>query len=68
MANIYSKRSADVESTFGFLKVNLVFRRFSVRGKEKVKNELESVLIAVNLRKIAVYTNAIKLFFMAKWL
>ncbi|MFD1349179.1 transposase, partial [Oceanobacillus caeni] len=41
----------DVEPVFGFLKANLGFTRFSVRGKQKVKNELAFALMAVNLRK-----------------
>ncbi|MFD1348262.1 transposase, partial [Oceanobacillus caeni] len=44
----------DVEPVFGFLKANLGFTRFSVRGKQKVKNELAFALMAVNLRKNAV--------------
>ncbi|WP_269409680.1 IS1182 family transposase [Lentibacillus daqui] len=48
---IYGKRKIDVEPAFGFLKANLGFTRFSVRGKQKVKNELGIALMAVNLRK-----------------
>ncbi|WP_269410434.1 IS1182 family transposase [Lentibacillus daqui] len=48
---IYGKRKIDVEPAFGFLKANLGFTRFSVRGKQKVKNELAFALMAVNLRK-----------------
>ncbi len=48
---IYGKRKIDVEPVFGFLKANLGFTRFSVRGKEKVKNELGFAFMAVNLRK-----------------
>lgn len=48
---IYRKRKIDVEPVFGFLKANLCFTRFSVRGKEKVNNELGFALMAVNLRK-----------------
>lgn len=51
---IYGKRKIDVEPVFGFLKANLGFTRFSVRGKQKVKNELAFALMAVNLRKNAV--------------
>lgn len=50
---IYGKRKIDVEPVFGFLKANLGFTRFSVRGKQKVKNELAFALMAVNLRKNA---------------
>src|SRR5699024_5324638 len=48
---IYGKRKIDVEPVFGFMKANLGFTRFSVRGKEKVKNELGFAFMAVNLRK-----------------
>jgi transposase len=48
---IYRKRKIDVEPVFGFLKANLRFTRFSVRGKSKVENEMGLVLMAVNLRK-----------------
>ena len=48
---IYGKRKIDVEPVFGFLKANLHFTRMSVRGKEKVKNELGFAFMAVNLRK-----------------
>ncbi|MFV8830586.1 IS1182 family transposase [Alkalihalobacterium sp. APHAB7] len=48
---IYGKRKIDVEPVFGFLKANLHFTRLSVRGKEKVKNELGFAFMAVNLRK-----------------
>ncbi|MFJ7951474.1 IS1182 family transposase, partial [Lysinibacillus sp. NPDC096418] len=51
---IYRKRKIDVEPVFGFLKANLGFTRFSVRGKSKVENDIGLALMAVNLRKYAV--------------
>ncbi|WP_246001217.1 transposase, partial [Oceanobacillus piezotolerans] len=48
---IYGKRKIDVEPVFGFLKANLGFTRMSLRGKDKVKNELGFAFMAVNLRK-----------------
>ncbi len=48
---IYRKRKIDVNSVFKFLKANLRFTRFSVRGKSKVENEMGLALMAVNLRK-----------------
>ena len=48
---IYGRRKIDVEPVFGFLKANLRFTRFSVRGKEKVENEIGFAFMAVNLRK-----------------
>ncbi|WP_050614516.1 IS1182 family transposase [Bacillus testis] len=50
-SSIYRKRKIDVEPVFGFLKANLHFNRFSVRGKSKVENEMGLALMAVNLRK-----------------
>ena len=49
--SIYRRRKIDVEPVFGFLKANLRFNRFSVRGKSKVENEMGIALMAVNLRK-----------------
>ncbi len=36
---------------FGFLKANLGFTRFSVRGKSRIASEMGLALLAVNLRK-----------------
>lgn len=52
-AAIYRQRKTDVEPVFGFLKANLGFTRFSVRGESKVENEIGLALMAVNLRKYA---------------
>ena len=52
-SSIYRQRKTDVEPVFGFLKANLRFIRFSVRGKSKVENEMGLALMAVNLRKFA---------------
>ena len=49
--SIYRRRKIDVEPVFGFLKANLRFNRFSVRGKSKVENEMGIALMAVNLKK-----------------
>jgi transposase len=51
---LYRQRKTDVEPVFGFLKANLGFKRFSVRGKAKVENETGLALMAVNVRKYAV--------------
>src|SRR5699024_10986910 len=48
---IYGKRKIEVEPAFGFLKANLSFTRMSVRGNEKVENELGFAFMAINLRK-----------------
>ncbi|MGD7021307.1 IS1182 family transposase [Rossellomorea vietnamensis] len=49
---IYGRRKIDVEPVFGFLKANLGFTRLSVRGQERVQNEMGFALMAVNLRKL----------------
>jgi transposase len=46
-------RSVEVESVFGQIKQNMGFRRFSLRGKEKVETEWGLVSIAHNMRKLA---------------
>ena len=52
---LYGQRKIDVEPAFGNLKANLGFTRFSVRGKDKVRNELGFAFMAVNLRKLTAY-------------
>jgi len=47
------KRSADVEPVFANIKNNHQFRRFMLRGKEKVNIEAGLLAIAHNLRKKA---------------
>lgn len=47
------KRCFDVEPTFGNIKQNHGFRRFMLRGKEKVEIEWGLIAIAQNLRKKA---------------
>jgi transposase len=49
-----SKRGVDVESVFGRLKWNWGYRRFLLRGMEKVKVEWGLLSIAHNLTKLAV--------------
>lgn len=48
-----SQRNVDVESVFGHIKHNRHFRRFNLRGLEKVKTEWGLVCIAHNMRKLA---------------
>lgn len=50
-ASCCNHRKIDVELTLVNLKANLGFTIFSVRGKQKVYNELSIVLIATNMRK-----------------
>jgi transposase len=47
------QRNIEVESVFGHIKHNMRFRRFSLRGLEKVKTEWGLVCIAHNMQKLA---------------
>jgi transposase len=49
-----AQRSVDVETPFGDIKYNMGFRRFHLRGQEKVNTEWLLVCIAHNMRKLAV--------------
>jgi transposase len=46
-------RSTEVETVFGHVKHNMGFRRFHLRGLEKVKTEWGLVSIAHNMKKLA---------------
>jgi hypothetical protein len=48
-----AQRSTEVETVFGHIKHNLRFRRFHLRGMEKVKTEWGLISIAHNLCKLA---------------
>jgi transposase len=48
------QRNVDVESVFGQLKHNWGFRRFLLKGKEKVRTGWGSLCIAHNIAKLAV--------------
>ena len=49
-----SQRGVEVESVFGRLKENWGFRRFLLRGIEKVKTEFGLLCMAHNIAKLAV--------------
>jgi len=49
-----AQRSVDVETPFGDIKQNMGFRRFHLRGQDKVNTEWLLVCIAHNMRKLAV--------------
>lgn len=53
-SKLYRQRKIDVEPVFAFLKANLGFHRFSLRGKTNVEHDIGLALMAVNLRKYAV--------------
>jgi hypothetical protein len=46
-------RLVEVETAFGHIKHNMRFRRFHLRGLEKVNTEWGLVCIAHNMRKLA---------------
>ena len=46
------RRSIEIESCFGDIKYNMGFRRFNLRGTEKVATEITLVAMAHNLRKL----------------
>ena len=46
-------RSVEVETVFGQVKHNMGFRRFHLRGQEKVNTEWGLVSIAHNMKKLA---------------
>ena len=48
-----AQRSIEVETVFGHVKHNMGFRRFHLRGLEKVKTEWGLVSIAHNMQKLA---------------
>jgi transposase len=48
-----ARRNVEVESVFGHIKYNRQFRRFSLRGVDKVTTEWGLVCIAHNMRKLA---------------
>lgn len=51
------KRCIEVESVFGQIKNNMGFRRFMLRGLEKVKTEWGLLCIAHNMKKLFTETN-----------
>ena len=48
-----SRRPVDVEAVFGNVKYNHGFKRFLLRGMEKVEIEVGLISLAQNLRKMA---------------
>lgn len=50
------RRSIEIESCFGDIKHNMGFRRFNLRGINKVKTEINLIAMAHNLRKINIKT------------
>ena len=53
-AKLRKQRSIEIETCFGDIKHNMGFRRFHLRGKEKVRTEIILVAMAHNLRKLQI--------------
>ena len=49
----YSRRKYNVETVFGNLKAYLGFKKFTVRGLKKAKEQIGIALMALNMKKIA---------------
>ncbi len=49
-----SRRGVEVESVFGNIKQNMGFRRFMLRGLEKVSTEWGLLCLAHNMKKLAI--------------
>ncbi|MNN64567.1 hypothetical protein D3C81_1800120 [compost metagenome] len=56
---IHARRKVEVESVFGHIKGNRSFRRFSLRGLEKVHTEFGIVALAHNLLKVAASASSL---------
>ena len=52
-STLRKRRSVDVETIFGDIKRNWGFRRFLLRGLEKVDHEMRMVAMGHNIRKVA---------------
>ena len=53
------KRSVEVETVFGDIKLNQGFRRFNLRGLEKVNTEFGLVAMAHNIKKVGTMINLV---------
>ena len=49
---LYATRKHIAEPPFGWIKHTMGFRRFSVRGREKVRGEWELVCLALNVKRL----------------
>ena len=52
------KRSTECETVFGQVKGNLKFRRFHLRGKEKVEIEWGLLMIGYDIKQLVRLINA----------
>ena len=51
---VYAKRTWIAEAPFGWIKEAMGFRRFSLRGLEKVRGEWDLVCLPVNMGRLHV--------------
>lgn len=56
----YARRKSTVEPVFGIIKEVIGFRRFMLRGLEKVTGEWNLVCIAFNLKRLCVLKKTVK--------
>ena len=49
---IYSKRMGTVEAVFGYIKQQMNFRQFNLRGLEKVSGEWKLIMLAYNMKRL----------------
>src|SRR3712207_8187316 len=54
MMKIYAKRKIEPETVFGNMKANLSFKKFRLRGNDKVKIEFGLMAMAHNIIKMAL--------------
>jgi transposase len=63
MRALLKKRSTTVEPVFGCIKEGMGFRRWTVRGREKVQTQWLLICTALNLKRLCQYWRAGKLVF-----
>ncbi|AQQ53973.1 IS1182 family transposase [Planococcus lenghuensis] len=57
--SVYARRKIEVETGFGDIKGNLAFRRFHLRGLQKVHIEFGLIAMAHNFRKVAGFLRSL---------
>ena len=64
---LYRRRGFEVETVFGEMKRNQKFRRFSLRGLEKIRTEIGLLCLAHNFKKLGLYLMRLMAYFVAKY-
>ena len=62
--DLYSKRSAMVETVFGRMRMQHKFNRFTMVGLDKVRLQFALLVIAYNIRRLAAVNNDFNLLFL----